>query len=152
MPLSSNPKVPSSYSLSSLSQQNFFFFLPHHTTCGILLPWKWKSLSPIQLFWPHGLYSPWNSPGQNTGMHSLFPSPGDLPNPGIEPRSPTLHVDSLPAEPPWPGIKPVSPVVQAWCPNYWTTREFSRALLITMNRADNSFKYSFTFHPFLSFW
>ena len=29
----------------------------------------------------------------------LFPPPGDLPNPGIEPRSPTLWVDSLPAEP-----------------------------------------------------
>ena len=29
-----------------------------------------------------------------------FPSPGDLPNPGIEPRSPTLQEDSLPAEPP----------------------------------------------------
>ena len=29
-----------------------------------------------------------------------FPSPGDLPNPGIEPRSPTLWADSLPAEPP----------------------------------------------------
>ena len=28
-----------------------------------------------------------------------FPSPGDLPNPGIEPRSPTLQVDSLPFEP-----------------------------------------------------
>ena len=27
-----------------------------------------------------------------------FPSPGDLPNPGMEPRSPTLQVDSLPAE------------------------------------------------------
>ena len=27
-----------------------------------------------------------------------FPSPGDLPNPGIKPRSPTLQVDSLPAE------------------------------------------------------
>ena len=29
-----------------------------------------------------------------------FPSPGDLPNPGIELRSPELQVDSLPAEPP----------------------------------------------------
>jgi len=29
-----------------------------------------------------------------------FPSPGDLPNPGIKPRSPALQVDSLPAEPP----------------------------------------------------
>ena len=26
-------------------------------------------------------------------------SPGDLPNPGIEPRSPTVQADSLPAEP-----------------------------------------------------
>ena len=31
---------------------------------------------------------------------SGFPSPGDLYNPGVEPRSPTLQVDSLPAEPP----------------------------------------------------
>ena len=29
----------------------------------------------------------------------LFPSPGDLPNPGIEPRSPALQAESLPAEP-----------------------------------------------------
>ena len=29
-----------------------------------------------------------------------LPTPGDLPNPGIEPRSPALQVDSLPAEPP----------------------------------------------------
>ena len=47
---------------------------------------------------PHGLYSPWNSPGQNTGVG--FPSPGDIPNPGIEPTSPTLQADSLPSEPP----------------------------------------------------
>ena len=29
-----------------------------------------------------------------------FPSPGDLPNPGMESRSPTLQADSLPVEPP----------------------------------------------------
>ena len=29
-----------------------------------------------------------------------FPSPGGLPNPGIEPGSPTLQADSLPSEPP----------------------------------------------------
>ena len=28
----------------------------------------------------------------------LFPSPGDLPDPGIEPRSPVLQADSLPSE------------------------------------------------------
>ena len=33
------------------------------------------------------------------------PSSGDLPNPGIKPRSPALQADSVPAEPqvkPWP--------------------------------------------------
>ena len=29
-----------------------------------------------------------------------FPSPGDLPNQGIEPGSPTLQADALPSEPP----------------------------------------------------
>ena len=29
-----------------------------------------------------------------------MPSSGDLPNPGIKPRSPALEVDSLPSEPP----------------------------------------------------
>ena len=44
---------------------------------------------------PPGLYSPWNSPGQNGWP---FPSPGELPNPGIEPRSSALQADSLPVE------------------------------------------------------
>ena len=46
------------------------------------------------------LHSLWNSPGENTGEGRLFLSLGDLPNPGMEPRSPTLQADSLPAEPP----------------------------------------------------
>jgi len=29
----------------------------------------------------------------------LFPSPGDLPGPGMKPRSPALQADSLPAGP-----------------------------------------------------
>ena len=29
-----------------------------------------------------------------------FPFPGDLPYPGMEPRSPALPADSLPSEPP----------------------------------------------------
>ena len=47
---------------------------------------------------PHVLYSPWNS-----GILEwvAFPSPGDLPKSGINPRSPALHVDSLPAESQW---------------------------------------------------
>ena len=49
---------------------------------------------------PHGLhlYSPWNSPGQDTGVGSLIPSPEDLAYPGIKPRSPALLANSLPAE------------------------------------------------------
>ena len=57
---------------------------------------------------PHGLYSPWNSPGQNTGVGSLSLLQGNLPNPGIEPKSPTLQADSLPAKPPG---KPKNPGV-----------------------------------------
>ena len=33
-------------------------------------------------------------------MGKPFPSPGDLPNPGIKPGSPALWADSLPFEPP----------------------------------------------------
>ena len=39
--------------------------------------WKWKFLSRVSdSLQPHGLYSPWNSPGQNTGVgsHSLLQS------------------------------------------------------------------------------
>ena len=32
-----------------------------------------------------------------------FPSPGNLPDPGIEPRSPTLQADALTSEPPGKG-------------------------------------------------
>ena len=35
--------------------------------------------------WPHGLYSPWNSPGQNTGVGSLLQGifPTQRSNPGL---------------------------------------------------------------------
>ena len=66
---------------------------------------------------PHGLYSPWNSPGQITGVCSLF-SQVDLPNPGIEPRSPALQVGSLPAEPQGEGMVvqdyPSESSLQSW--------------------------------------
>ena len=42
----------------------------------------------------------------------LFPSPGDLPNTGIEPRSPALQVDSLPAKPQGKPIRKASLVAQ----------------------------------------
>ena len=36
-----------------------------------------------------------------------FPSPGDLPDPGIEPGSPTLQADTLPSEPSGKQIKTI---------------------------------------------
>ena len=56
------------------------------------LAWKWKLLSHVWLLQLHGLYSPWKSPGQNTevGSCSLLQE--------IEPKSPALQADSLPAE------------------------------------------------------
>ena len=51
---------------------------------------------------PHGLQParvlcPWDSPGKNT-VGFPFPSPEDLPNPGIESGCPALQADSLPSE------------------------------------------------------
>ena len=48
--------------------------------------WKLKSLSRVWLSETHGLYSPWNSPGQSTGVGSLSLLQGIFPtqesNPG----------------------------------------------------------------------
>ena len=58
---------------------------------------------------PHELYSPWTSPGQNTGVGSLSLLRGNLLTSGIKPRSPALQVDSLPAESQgWPNNTGVS--------------------------------------------
>ena len=49
---------------------------------------------------PAGLLGPRRFSRQEYWSEWSCPPPGDLSNPGIEPRSPTLQVDSLPAEPP----------------------------------------------------
>ena len=48
---------------------------------------------------PHGLYGPWNSPGQNTGVGSLSLLQGIVPIQGSNPGPPILQVDSSAAEP-----------------------------------------------------
>ena len=63
-----------------------------------------KSLSHVQLF-----VTPWTiayqaSPSMGFSRQEYwsglpFPFPEDLPNPGIEPRSPTLEADALTSEP-----------------------------------------------------
>ena len=55
---------------------------PGHDAPACETPRKWKSLSCVWLFDPHGLYSPWNSPGENTGvgrlsvLQKIFPTQG----------------------------------------------------------------------------
>ena len=39
------------------------------------------------------------------------------------------------------GIKPMAPAVEAWSPNHWTTREFSRFHLLKVGRSQNSWIY-----------
>ena len=61
---------------------------------------KWKSLSRVRLF-----ATPWPLPSMKFSRPEYWsgqpcPSPGNPPHPGMEPRSPTLQADSLPAEPP----------------------------------------------------
>ena len=46
---------------------------------------------------PHGLSMGFSRQEYWNGLP--FPSPWDLPNPGIEPRSPALQADSIPTEP-----------------------------------------------------
>ena len=47
---------------------------------------KWKSLSRVQL--SATMYSPWNSPGQNTGVGSLSLLQGIFPSQGLNPSLP----------------------------------------------------------------
>ena len=74
-----------------------------NTTLSISLPVCAQSLGCVQLF-----VIPWTVDFQALFMgflrqeywsEWLFPSPGDLSDPGIEPRSPALQTDSLQSEP-----------------------------------------------------
>ena len=63
-------------------------------------------------FRPHGLQParllhPWEFSRQEYWSGLPCPPPGVLPNPGIEPRSPTLQVDSLSSKPPGKWIKKI---------------------------------------------
>ena len=109
------------------------------------LKWKWK-WSRVRLF-----ATPWTVAHQTPPSVGFsrqeywsglpFPSPGDLPNPGIEPRSSALQEDSLPSE---PTGKPVKTNIQtqtqekychqiefAFPSQLWTALLFSICLGIT---------------------
>ena len=46
---------------------------------------KWSESHLIMSLRPHGLYSPWNTPGQNTGVGSLSLLQGIFPTQGLSP-------------------------------------------------------------------
>ena len=60
---------------------------------------KWKLLFRVWLFVTSWTIEFMEFSRQEYWSRQPFPSPGDLPNPVIEPRSPVLQADSLPAEP-----------------------------------------------------
>ena len=57
------------------------------------------SLRPCALQ-PARLLGPWGFSRQECWSEVPGPPPGDLPNPGIKPKSPALQADSLPTDPP----------------------------------------------------
>ena len=111
--LTSSPTLASSPRLAASAIWEAPPFLPsHHLNTKKLLkpsPAWWKkvkvwSLSLVRLFatpWTVDYQAP-PSMGfsrQEYWSRLPFPSPGDLPDPGIEPESPTLQADALPSKP-----------------------------------------------------
>ena len=66
--------------------------------------WKCKSLSRVRLFATSRTVAYQAPPSMGFSRQEYwsgvpFPSPGDLPDPGIEPGSPALQADALTSEP-----------------------------------------------------
>ena len=84
----------------------YTFFSSTHGMFSSIDSIKWvKLLSRVQLFatpWTVAHQAPLSmgSSRQEYWSGLPFPSPGDLPNPGIEPGSPALQADALSSEPP----------------------------------------------------
>ena len=85
-------------------EKSYKMFTVPFPYCPSEQQWTWKSLSHVRLF-----VTPWTIQSMDFSRPECWsglpcPPPGNLPNPGIEPRSPALQADSLPAEPqgkPW---------------------------------------------------
>ena len=91
-----------------------------------MTPWTEAFKVPLSMGFPRQEY--WSV--------LLFPSPGNLPDPGIEPRSLTLRADSLPSEPPVRPSKVRSALRVEHSSNRfsvfmkWNIREFSLCLCV----------------------
>ena len=71
--------------------------LSHSVVSDSLTPWTVAHQAPLSMGFS----------GKNTGVGGVpFPSPEDLPDPGIEPGSPALQTDSLLSEPSGGAVTP----------------------------------------------
>ena len=87
-----------------------FWWLDHHGRAGTAPAWRGpgthvcvsRSVVSDSLRYhelpPARLLSPWDSPGKNTLECVAISSPGDLPDPGIEPGSPAFQAGPLPSD------------------------------------------------------
>ena len=85
---------------------SFFLLMQCITLTDFNMLWKWSEVAQSCLT----LCDPWTLAHQAPPSMGFsrqeywsglpFPSPGDLPDPGIEPRSPTLQTDALTSAPP----------------------------------------------------
>ena len=85
-----------SRSLFLLSLMTRWLLTPHSSGGGLIA----KSCPTLATPWTVGHQAPLSMGFSRQEYWSGFPfhSPGDLPNPGIKPRSPALQADSLPTE------------------------------------------------------
>ena len=110
VPSSPSPAVSTSPFFTRLIYFSRLIYMCSYTMLGFLSDFtpykvKVKSLSCVRLFatpWTVACQAP---PSMGFSQHKYwsglpFPSPWDLPDPRIEPRSPALQADSLPSEPP----------------------------------------------------
>ena len=115
-----------------ISSQSLQWLQQQLRAAGVAAVWLWsdclrvkekvkvKSLSPVWLF-----ATPWTVayPAARSMEFSKqeywsglpFPSPADLSNPGIEPRSPTLQADALLSEPPGSNCLGLSKLIHKKC-------------------------------------
>ena len=108
--------------LLSVSWSETVYFLPPRSSHRIKIYWKWSrsvvsdSATPWTIAYQALLSMGFSRQEYWSGLP--FPSPGDLPNPGIEPGSPALQTDALPSEPPGKPLNllkwPVTRVEPGW--------------------------------------
>ena len=91
-PMNCSPPAPLS---TRILQARILEWVAMPSSRGSFWPWDQTQVSLIA----GGFFTIWNTREVQEYWSGLpFPSPGDLPYPGIKPRSPALQADSSPAE------------------------------------------------------